>query len=76
MCCFQMKEILQCLPASLSELIQYSLIRLQSQYRGTGLDWTLAALTVSSTGMTDHHHLLMNGLQISHLSFGFSIKCD
>ncbi|XP_034166297.2 telomerase protein component 1 isoform X2 [Pangasianodon hypophthalmus] len=57
----KMKENLQCLPASLCELIQHGLIRLQSQYRGTGLNWTLAALTVSSTGLKDRDlHFLLN----------------
>ncbi|XP_047676292.1 telomerase protein component 1 isoform X2 [Tachysurus fulvidraco] len=57
----KMKEKLQCLPASLSELIQYGLIRLQTQYTGTGLSWTLAALTVSSTGLKDRDlHFLLN----------------
>jgi hypothetical protein len=45
-----MKESLQALPQSLSELVQHSLSRLQSQYREVGLGWALAALTVSSTG--------------------------
>ncbi|KAF5895483.1 telomerase protein component 1-like, partial [Clarias magur] len=49
----KMKENLQCLPVSLCELVQHSLIRLQSQYGGTGLRWTLAALTVSSTGLKE-----------------------
>ncbi|TSK49623.1 Telomerase protein component 1 [Bagarius yarrelli] len=57
----KMKETLQLLPASLCELIQYSLIRLQTQYRGTGLNWTLAALTLSSTGLKDRDlHFLLN----------------
>ncbi|KAF5895478.1 telomerase protein component 1-like, partial [Clarias magur] len=49
----KMKENLQCLPVSLCELVQHSLIRLQSQYGRTGLGWTLAALTVSSTGLKE-----------------------
>ncbi|KAM9469252.1 telomerase protein component 1-like isoform 2-T2 [Clarias gariepinus] len=49
----KMTENLQCLPVSLCELIQHSLIRLQYQYGGTGLSWTLAALTVSSTGLKE-----------------------
>ncbi|KAK3531414.1 hypothetical protein QTP70_019258 [Hemibagrus guttatus] len=57
----KMKENLQFLPSSLCELIQYGLIRLQTQYKGTGLNWTLAALTVSSTGLKDRDlHFLLN----------------
>ncbi|KAF7699669.1 hypothetical protein HF521_002627 [Silurus meridionalis] len=57
----KMTENLKCLPASLDELIQHGLIRLQSQYRGTGLNWTLAALAVSSTGLKDSDlHFLLN----------------
>ncbi|XP_053502261.1 telomerase protein component 1 isoform X2 [Ictalurus furcatus] len=57
----KMKENLQCLPVSLCELIQHGLIRLQSQYGGTGLNWTLAALTVSSNGLKDRDlHFLLN----------------
>ncbi|KAI5615829.1 telomerase protein component 1, partial [Silurus asotus] len=56
-----MTENLKCLPASLDELIQHGLIRLQSQYRGTGLNWTLAALAVSSNGLKDSDlHFLLN----------------
>ncbi|KAM9469250.1 telomerase protein component 1-like isoform 2-T2 [Clarias gariepinus] len=57
----KMKENLQCLPVSLCELIQHSLIRLNSQYEGTGLSWTLAALTVSSTGLKERDlYFLLN----------------
>ncbi|KAM9458628.1 telomerase protein component 1 isoform 1-T2 [Salvelinus alpinus] len=49
----KMKESLQALPPSLSELVQHSLSRLQSQYREVGLGWALAALTVSSTGLRE-----------------------
>uniref|UniRef100_A0A8D3AEY2 TROVE domain-containing protein n=1 Tax=Scophthalmus maximus TaxID=52904 RepID=A0A8D3AEY2_SCOMX len=46
-----LKESLQDLPQSLSQLVQHSLDRLCSQHRGMpGLRWTLAALTVSPTG--------------------------
>ncbi|XP_049322801.1 telomerase protein component 1 [Astyanax mexicanus] len=48
-----MKRNLQTLPPSLCELVQHSLLRLQSQYGAAGLDWTLAALTVSSTGLRE-----------------------
>lgn len=47
----QLKESLHVLPQSLSQLVQYSLDRLCSLYRGMlGLRWALAALTVSTTG--------------------------
>ncbi|XP_076004494.1 telomerase protein component 1 isoform X2 [Genypterus blacodes] len=50
----KLKENLQSLPQSLSQLVQYSLDRLCSQYRGVlGLRWALAALTVSSTGLRE-----------------------
>ncbi|KAM3866164.1 telomerase protein component 1 [Diretmus argenteus] len=50
----KMKESLQILPQSLSQLVQYSLDRLCSQYRGVvGLRWALAALTVSTTGLKE-----------------------
>ncbi|XP_061587905.1 telomerase protein component 1 isoform X2 [Cololabis saira] len=50
----KLKESLQCLPPSLSQLVQYSLERLCSQYRGMlGLRWALAAFTVSSTGLKE-----------------------
>ncbi|KAK6310921.1 hypothetical protein J4Q44_G00189760 [Coregonus suidteri] len=49
----KMKESLQALPPSLSELVQHSLSRLQSQYREVGLGWALAALTVSTTGLRE-----------------------
>ncbi|XP_041659020.1 telomerase protein component 1-like [Cheilinus undulatus] len=50
----KLKESLQDLPQSLSQLVQYSLDRLCSQYRGMlGLRWALAALTVSTTGLRE-----------------------
>ncbi|XP_036453087.1 telomerase protein component 1-like [Colossoma macropomum] len=49
----KMKDSLQALPHSLSELVQLTLLRLQSQFGAAGLDWTLAALTVSSTGLRE-----------------------
>ncbi|XP_068587704.1 telomerase protein component 1 isoform X2 [Cebidichthys violaceus] len=50
----KLKESLQGLPQSLSQLVQHSLDRLCSQYRGMlGLRWALAALTVSSTGLRE-----------------------
>ncbi|XP_066518169.1 telomerase protein component 1-like [Hoplias malabaricus] len=48
-----MKENLQTLPGSLCELVQFALTRLQTQSRVSGLDWALAALTVSSTGLRE-----------------------
>ncbi|XP_070701511.1 telomerase protein component 1 [Pempheris klunzingeri] len=50
----KLKESLQGLPQSLSQLVQYSLDRLCSQHRGMqGLSWALAALTVSTTGLRE-----------------------
>ncbi|KAM4552471.1 telomerase protein component 1 isoform 1-T3 [Odontesthes bonariensis] len=50
----QLKESLQGLPQSLSQLVHYSLERLCSQHRGMmGLRWALAALTVSATGLKE-----------------------
>ncbi|XP_041659793.1 telomerase protein component 1 [Cheilinus undulatus] len=50
----KLKESLLGLPQSLSQLVQYSLDRLCSQYRGMlGLRWALAALTVSTTGLRE-----------------------
>ncbi|XP_015251183.1 PREDICTED: telomerase protein component 1 [Cyprinodon variegatus] len=50
----KLKETLQDLPQSLSLLVQYSLERLCIQYRTIpGLRLTLAALTVSNTGLTE-----------------------
>uniref|UniRef100_A0A1A8DN79 Telomerase-associated protein 1 n=3 Tax=Nothobranchius TaxID=28779 RepID=A0A1A8DN79_NOTKA len=57
----KMKENLQALPQSLNQLVQFSLERLCSQYRGMlGFRWALAALTVSPTGLKerDLYHLL------------------
>ncbi|XP_035526254.1 telomerase protein component 1 [Morone saxatilis] len=50
----KLKENLQELPQSLSQLVQYSLDRLCSQYRGLlGLRWALAVLTVSTAGLRE-----------------------
>ncbi|XP_034559516.1 telomerase protein component 1-like [Notolabrus celidotus] len=50
----KLKENLEGLPQSLGQLVQYSLDRLCSQYRGMlGLRWALAALTVSATGLRE-----------------------
>ncbi|XP_041849088.1 telomerase protein component 1 isoform X3 [Melanotaenia boesemani] len=50
----KLKESLQGLPQSLSQLVQYSLERLCLQHRGMmGLRWALQALTVSSTGLKE-----------------------
>ncbi|KAM9844961.1 telomerase protein component 1 [Aulostomus maculatus] len=50
----KLTEILQGLPPSLSQLVQYSLERLCSQYRGMlGLRGALAALTVSAAGLRE-----------------------
>ncbi|TKS79483.1 Telomerase protein component 1 [Collichthys lucidus] len=50
----KLKENLQALPQSLSQLVHYSLDRLCSQHRGMlGLRWALAALTVSATGLRE-----------------------
>ncbi|XP_035489691.2 telomerase protein component 1 [Scophthalmus maximus] len=50
----KLKESLQDLPQSLSQLVQHSLDRLCSQHRGMpGLRWTLAALTVSPAGLRE-----------------------
>ncbi|XP_071347004.1 telomerase protein component 1-like isoform X1 [Trachinotus anak] len=50
----KLKDSLQDLPQSLSQLVQHSLDRLCSQYRGMlGLRWTLAVLTVSPTGLRE-----------------------
>lgn len=47
----QLKETLQLLPDSLSQLIQHSLDRMCSQHRGIlGFRWAMAAFTVSSSG--------------------------
>lgn len=41
------------MPQSLGQLVEYSLDRLCSQYRGLmGLRWALAVVTVSTTGKT------------------------
>ncbi|CAG5896404.1 unnamed protein product, partial [Menidia menidia] len=50
----KLKESLQGLPQSLSQLVHHSLERLCSQHRGMmGLRWALAALTVSATGLKE-----------------------
>ncbi|KAM9349866.1 telomerase protein component 1 [Symphorus nematophorus] len=50
----KLKENLQGLPQSLSQLVQYSLDRLCSQYRDVlGLRWALAVLAVSTTGLRE-----------------------
>ncbi|XP_049326021.1 telomerase protein component 1-like isoform X1 [Astyanax mexicanus] len=49
----QMMDSVQALPQSLCELVQHTLLRLQAQFGIAGLDWTLAALSVSSTGLRD-----------------------
>nr|XP_046265032.1 telomerase protein component 1 [Scatophagus argus]XP_046265033.1 telomerase protein component 1 [Scatophagus argus] len=50
----KLKESLQGLPQSLSQLVQYSLDRVCSQHRGLlGLRWALAALTISATGLRE-----------------------
>ncbi|KAG7220866.1 hypothetical protein INR49_031318 [Caranx melampygus] len=50
----KLNESLKDLPQSLSQLVQHSLDRLCSQYRGMlGLHWMLAALSVSSTGLRE-----------------------
>ncbi|KAK2822749.1 hypothetical protein Q5P01_022814 [Channa striata] len=50
----RLKDSLQGLPQSLSQLVQYSLDRLCSQYRDMpGLRWALAVLTVSTTGLRE-----------------------
>ncbi|KAM7400175.1 hypothetical protein PAMA_004735 [Pampus argenteus] len=50
----KLKESLHGLPQSLSQLVQFSLDRLCTLYRGMlGLRWALAALTVSTTGLRE-----------------------
>ncbi|TRY98943.1 hypothetical protein DNTS_016997 [Danionella cerebrum] len=46
----KMKEILQSFPQSLGELVQHSLLRLESEYCSAGIGWTLATLAISSNG--------------------------
>ncbi|KAL7849289.1 hypothetical protein SRHO_G00209120 [Serrasalmus rhombeus] len=56
-----MKENLQTLPQSLCELVKHSLLRLQAQYEAASLDWTLGALTISSTGLRERElYTLLN----------------
>ncbi|KAJ8397340.1 hypothetical protein AAFF_G00438890 [Aldrovandia affinis] len=47
----KMKDSLQSLPQSLGQLVQHALLRLLSQHRG--LSWTLAALTISHSGLRE-----------------------
>ncbi|XP_036374733.1 telomerase protein component 1 [Megalops cyprinoides] len=47
----KMKDSLQSLPASLGQLVELGLRRLQSQHRG--LHWAMAALTASHTGLRE-----------------------
>lgn len=49
----KMKESLQSLPQSVGELVQHSLLRLESEYCRAGLGWALAALAISSTGLRE-----------------------
>lgn len=50
----KLKQSLEGLPQSLSQLVQHSLDRLCSQYRGLpGLRWALGVLTVSATGLRE-----------------------
>jgi len=45
-----MKDSLQSLPQSLGELVQHSLLRLETEYCRAGLGWALGTLAISSTG--------------------------
>ncbi|XP_056092464.1 telomerase protein component 1 [Rhinichthys klamathensis goyatoka] len=49
----KMKDSLQSLPQSLGELVQHSLLRLETEYCRAGLGWALATLAVSSTGLRE-----------------------
>ncbi|XP_028831338.1 telomerase protein component 1 [Denticeps clupeoides] len=49
----KMKENLQALPHSVPQLVQGSLLRLESQYSGLGLGWALGVLAVSKTGLRE-----------------------
>ncbi|XP_057189566.1 telomerase protein component 1 [Triplophysa rosa] len=49
----KMKDSLQSLPQSLCELVQRSLVRMESQYGAAGLGWALATLAISSTGLRE-----------------------
>ncbi|XP_056599066.1 telomerase protein component 1 isoform X2 [Triplophysa dalaica] len=49
----KMKDSLQSLPQSLCELVQRSLVRMESQYGAAGLGWALATLVISSTGLRE-----------------------
>ncbi|KAM7379694.1 hypothetical protein PAMP_005228 [Pampus punctatissimus] len=61
----KLKESLHSLPQSLNQLVQYSLDRLCSLYRGMlGLRWALAALTVSTTALI----LIKFGVSVHHLT--------
>lgn len=52
-----MKDSLQTLPQTLSQLVQHSLRRLVSQHGGWALGWALGALAVSSNGMSNFTNL-------------------
>ncbi|KAL6103821.1 tep1 [Pungitius sinensis] len=58
----KLKESLQSLPQSLSQLVHHSLERLCSRFRGErGLRWALAALAVSATGLRERDlHAALN----------------
>ncbi|XP_051725958.1 telomerase protein component 1 [Ctenopharyngodon idella] len=49
----KMKDSLQSLPQSLGELVQHSLLRLETEYCRAGLGWALATLAVSSNGLRE-----------------------
>ncbi|XP_077088615.1 telomerase protein component 1 [Siphateles boraxobius] len=49
----KMKDSLQSLPQSLGELVQHSLLRLETEYCRAGLGWALATLAISSTGLRE-----------------------
>ncbi|KAK7159508.1 hypothetical protein R3I94_005751 [Phoxinus phoxinus] len=49
----KMKDSLQSLPQSLGELVQHSLLRLETGYCRAGLGWALATLAVSSAGLRE-----------------------
>ncbi|KAL2082053.1 hypothetical protein ACEWY4_021871 [Coilia grayii] len=48
-----MKDSLQTLPQTLSQLLQHGLLRLVSQHAHWALSWTLGALALSSTGLRE-----------------------
>ncbi|XP_039510590.1 telomerase protein component 1 [Pimephales promelas] len=49
----KMKDSLQSLPQSLGELVQHSLLRLETEYCRAGLGWALGTLAISSTGLRE-----------------------